>query len=103
MGPRTTAAVSDFQKKENLTVTGQLDAETNARLMASAPPAASPATEPAREKPEVGSNGPAHRDRREAGSRPGLSLPRHGQLPARTSLNTREATSRASRDAGAPQ
>jgi putative peptidoglycan binding protein len=42
-GPRTTAAVRDFQQKENLTVTGQLDAETNARLTAAA---ASPATEP---------------------------------------------------------
>ena len=50
MGPRTTAAVRDFQTKENLTVTGQLDAETNAKLMASAPPAASPATEPAPKK-----------------------------------------------------
>jgi peptidoglycan hydrolase-like protein with peptidoglycan-binding domain len=56
MGPRTTAAVSDFQKKENLTVTGQLDAETNARLMASAPPAASPATEPKETNPKRQSN-----------------------------------------------
>ena len=31
-GPRTTAAVRDFQQKENLTVTGQLDAETMERL-----------------------------------------------------------------------
>jgi peptidoglycan hydrolase-like protein with peptidoglycan-binding domain len=46
MGPRTTAAVKEFQQKENLTVTGSLDAETNAKLMASATPAASPATEP---------------------------------------------------------
>jgi hypothetical protein len=45
-GPRTTAAVREFQQKENLTVTGRLDADTNARLMASAPPAASPTTEP---------------------------------------------------------
>lgn len=44
-GPRTTAAVRDFQQKENLTVTGQLDAETSARLTAAAAPAASPATE----------------------------------------------------------
>ncbi len=50
MGPRTMAAVRDFQTKENLTVTGQLDAETNAKLMASAPPAASPATEPPAKK-----------------------------------------------------
>ena len=46
MGPRTTAAVKDFQQKENLNVTGSLDAETNARLASSAPPAASPTTEP---------------------------------------------------------
>jgi hypothetical protein len=44
MGPRTSAAVRDFQQKENLTVTGQLDAETRARLMAEGTPAASPAT-----------------------------------------------------------
>jgi peptidoglycan hydrolase-like protein with peptidoglycan-binding domain len=44
MGPRTSAAVKEFQEKENLTATGQLDAETRARLMAAAgSPAASPA------------------------------------------------------------
>jgi peptidoglycan hydrolase-like protein with peptidoglycan-binding domain len=50
MGPRTKTAVKDFQQKENMTVTGNLDAETNARLASSStstPPAASPATEPA--------------------------------------------------------
>jgi peptidoglycan hydrolase-like protein with peptidoglycan-binding domain len=48
MGPRTTAAVKDFQQKENLNVTGSLDADTNARLASASttPPAASPATEP---------------------------------------------------------
>ena len=51
-GPRTTAAVRDFQEKENLTVTGQLDAETNARLMAAASPAASPATAPRETNPK---------------------------------------------------
>ena len=46
MGPRTSAAVRDFQQKENLTVTGQLDAETRSRLVASGgSPAASPASE----------------------------------------------------------
>jgi hypothetical protein len=50
MGPRTEAAVKEFQQKENLTVTGSLDAETNARLTASAPPAASPASEPKAKK-----------------------------------------------------
>jgi len=48
MGPRTTAAVRDFQSKEGLTATGQLDADTRARLMAgaheSSAPAASPST-----------------------------------------------------------
>jgi len=43
MGPRTSAALRDFQQKENLTVTGQLDAETHARLNTGAP-SASPAT-----------------------------------------------------------
>ena len=51
MGPRTTAAVRDFQSKEGLSATGQLDADTRARLMAASSstdsnvPAASPATE----------------------------------------------------------
>jgi len=44
MGPRTSAALRDFQQKENLTVTGQLDAETRARLETGAP-SASPATQ----------------------------------------------------------
>ena len=50
MGPRTSAAIREFQQKENLTVTGRLDAETRAKLTAagssSAPgaPSASPAT-----------------------------------------------------------
>jgi cell division septum initiation protein DivIVA len=45
MGPRTSAAVRDFQQQQNLTVTGQLDAETRSRLEASGAPAASPAAE----------------------------------------------------------
>jgi peptidoglycan hydrolase-like protein with peptidoglycan-binding domain len=49
MGPRTKAAVKDFQQKENLTATGQLDADTTSRLIASAP-AASPAAEPKAKK-----------------------------------------------------
>ena len=56
MGPRTSAAVRDFQSKENLTATGQLDADTRARLSGlsgtqsgatradSSAPAASPST-----------------------------------------------------------
>jgi peptidoglycan hydrolase-like protein with peptidoglycan-binding domain len=35
MGPQTKAAITDFQKKENLKVTGRLDKDTKARLMAS--------------------------------------------------------------------
>src|SRR4029450_8832144 len=48
MGPRTAEAVREFQSKENIVATGQLDAETRARLMSSrtdsSAPAASPAT-----------------------------------------------------------
>jgi peptidoglycan hydrolase-like protein with peptidoglycan-binding domain len=43
MGPRTSATIREFQQKENLTATGQLDAETRSKLMAGAP-SASPAT-----------------------------------------------------------
>ena len=50
MGSRTTAAVREFQQREKLTVSGSLDAQTNARLMPSAPPAASPASEPMERK-----------------------------------------------------
>jgi peptidoglycan hydrolase-like protein with peptidoglycan-binding domain len=50
-GPRTTAAVRDYQKAEGLKVTGQMDADTRAKLMASGSatttPSASPATTPA--------------------------------------------------------
>ena len=46
MGARTTAAVKEFQQKEKLTVSGNLDAQTNARLMPSPPRVASPAPEP---------------------------------------------------------
>jgi hypothetical protein len=54
-GPLTTAAVRNFQKAENLTVTGQLDDATKEKLnMASSKvetaPSASPATAPAPEK-----------------------------------------------------
>ena len=54
MGPHTKAAISDFQTKENLKVTGNLDKETKARLTASTSsktdtsttaPAASPSTD----------------------------------------------------------
>jgi Putative peptidoglycan binding domain len=52
MGPKTNAAVKEFQHKENLTETGTLDAETHARLMASGSPAASPATAPKETNPK---------------------------------------------------
>jgi len=49
MGPRTSAAIRDFQSKEGISATGQLAAETRTRLMASntgssSSPAASPST-----------------------------------------------------------
>jgi hypothetical protein len=47
MGPRTASALREYQKKENLKVTGRLDSETKDRLVAGKPsstPAASPAT-----------------------------------------------------------
>jgi Skp family chaperone for outer membrane proteins len=47
-GAKTTAAIKDFQQKNNLTVTGMLDPETRDRLMASSLPSASPGTEPSR-------------------------------------------------------
>jgi hypothetical protein len=47
-GAKTTAAIKEFQQKNNLTVTGMLDPETRERLLASSPPSASPGTEPSR-------------------------------------------------------
>ena len=51
-GPRTSAALRDYQKAEGLKATGEMDADTRAKLMASGQatttsPAASPATTPA--------------------------------------------------------
>lgn len=51
MGPRTRAAISDYQRRENLPVTGMLDDATMAKLnvrssRASDVPAASPTTTP---------------------------------------------------------
>jgi len=46
-GPRTSAAIREFQKAEGLPVTGQMDGETRERLMAGSSvssPAASPST-----------------------------------------------------------
>ena len=43
MGPKTEAALRDYQQKEGLTATGNADAETMAKLTAAASPAASPA------------------------------------------------------------
>jgi peptidoglycan hydrolase-like protein with peptidoglycan-binding domain len=61
-GPRTRAAIEDFQRSENLTVTGQLDADTSARLSLTASrsghtdsttPSASPTTDKAVDKKET--------------------------------------------------
>ena len=43
MGAQTSAALKAYQKKQGLNVTGELDAETAAKLGASSSPAASPA------------------------------------------------------------
>jgi peptidoglycan hydrolase-like protein with peptidoglycan-binding domain len=51
MGSQTKTALEAFQQKNNLTVTGSLDAETRDRLLASSPPAASPGTDPSRTRP----------------------------------------------------
>lgn len=50
MGPRTRAAVRDFQRQEGLTVTGRLDGDTMARLGAMEP-SASPSTAPPATRP----------------------------------------------------
>jgi len=61
LGPRTRVAVQDFQRSEGLTISGQLDAETSARLSSMsrtshtgpAAPSASPVTtmEPPKDQP----------------------------------------------------
>ena len=48
MGPRTSAAIRDFQQKENLSATGQLDAETRSKLMAGASTSSTPSTDTGR-------------------------------------------------------
>lgn len=64
MGPHTKAAISDFQTKENMKVTGTLDKETKAKLMTASTssktdtttPAASPSTTaPTASTPPAGS------------------------------------------------
>ena len=47
MGPRTAAAVREFQSKEGIIATGQLDAETRGRLMTSSTDSSAPAASPA--------------------------------------------------------
>ena len=47
MGPRTAAAVREFQSKEGIVATGQLDAETRDRLMTSGTDSSAPAASPA--------------------------------------------------------
>jgi len=47
MGPRTRAAVTEFQRKEGLEPNGRLDMKTMSRLGSSnSSPSASPATQP---------------------------------------------------------
>ena len=63
-GPRTSAALREYQKAEGLKVTGQMDGETRQRLMAgsaSSSPAASPSTGAPASPSTVGSpsQGPA--------------------------------------------
>jgi peptidoglycan hydrolase-like protein with peptidoglycan-binding domain len=65
-GPRTSAAVRDFQKAENITVTGQLDDATMAKLQVrtggtdSTSPSATPATD-ATQPSATGAPAPAKR------------------------------------------
>ncbi|HET7344039.1 MAG TPA: peptidoglycan-binding domain-containing protein [Methylomirabilota bacterium] len=59
MGPRTKAAITDFQKKENLKVTGRLDKDTKARLMASGTSTSSTATTTPSASPSTTTSAPA--------------------------------------------
>jgi peptidoglycan hydrolase-like protein with peptidoglycan-binding domain len=65
MGPKTQAALKDFQKAQGLNETGRLDAETMAKLgVDSTSPSASPRTAPgAAPRPEGG----AAKDKQPAG------------------------------------
>jgi peptidoglycan hydrolase-like protein with peptidoglycan-binding domain len=51
MGPRTSAAIRDFQKAEGLQATGRLDDATRAKLGTDRAAAASPATDPSKQPP----------------------------------------------------
>jgi peptidoglycan hydrolase-like protein with peptidoglycan-binding domain len=82
MGPKTQAALKDFQSKEGITATGQLDAETMSKLGVQAragaaadrtgSPAASPGTGSA---PSPGAGGAASGTPAPGGSTPGASAP----------------------------
>lgn len=57
-GPRTTAALREYQKAENIKVTGRLDSETKSHLMgsaASSSSASTPSASPSTSQPSVGS------------------------------------------------
>ena len=61
MGPRTKAALSDFQTKEHLKVTGRLDSETKDKLIAKKVDTSAPAASPTTTAPAAGAapTGPA--------------------------------------------
>ena len=63
MGPHTKAAISDFQTKENMKVTGTLDKETKAKLTtastsSTSSPTASPSASPSASTPATGPSTP---------------------------------------------
>jgi peptidoglycan hydrolase-like protein with peptidoglycan-binding domain len=57
MGPRTSAAIKEFQQKENLNPTGQLDAETKSKLMAASGSASPSSSSSSASTPSTGSTG----------------------------------------------
>ena len=62
MGPRTQAALRDYQQKQGLKATGQLDAETSAKLgveskTSAAPSISSPAASPSTSAPSSSDSG----------------------------------------------
>jgi len=62
MGPKTQAAVRDYQQKQGLKATGQLDAETSAKLgveskTSAAPSISSPAASPSTSAPSSSDSG----------------------------------------------
>jgi peptidoglycan hydrolase-like protein with peptidoglycan-binding domain len=54
MGPKTEAALRDYQQKEGLTATGTADAETMAKLIAAASPSPGSPTETSKDSAPTG-------------------------------------------------